>query len=432
MNLSEKKQNNIFIILICLIASTIIFREFSTGLIILFALFNVFFFKKTHFKKRDIVFILIIASPFLLDILFFWNNDSFFLGLKSAEKRFSLILFPIILVGHYKKINLKMLLKCYVLITTILLTILFCRYIILNTNDFLKYANGIDLWEIGYHFANSFGTHAPALNMHVSFAALAALYMLLKDSKHYYFLLYLILFFFVLYINTRIAIVNCIVCSLLILVLEFFKKKKQLKEIFKGILVLGVALFICLSLFTLAFPRVIEKFTTDSFSNMDKIGRIDELEKPETKHGSLVMRLSIWKASLELAKENLWIGYGASDSKRELVNYFEKTNQKHLAKWKFPVHNQYIDFLLKFGIFGSIVVIVFVLFIGYLGLKLESSIIICFFIIFFVSNLTDDFLIRYDGIIFSGFWASIFANQLKFKLIEKNKNSTCSSFNRWC
>jgi hypothetical protein len=48
--------------------------------------------------------------------------------------------------------------------------------------------------------------------------------------------------------------------------------------------------------------------------------------------------------------------------------------------------------------------------IGYVGFDLKNGIIFSFFFLFFTSNLTDDFLLRFDGIVFSGFWFSIFGS----------------------
>jgi hypothetical protein len=45
----------------------------------------------------------------------------------------------------------------------------------------------------------------------------------------------------------------------------------------------------------------------------------------------------------------------------------------------------------------------------YLGIKSKNPLIVAFFFLFFTCNLTDDFLIRFDGIIFSGFWLTIFS-----------------------
>lgn len=420
ISFEENRYNVGYELLIGTIACTMLFREISTLCIIFFVLFNIIFFKKIRISKQVCYLSLLIVLPFILDILFFWNNDNLFLGLKSLEKRITLLLFPLLIIGAPHKINLRKLLKVYVIFTSITLTILFTKYVYYNLDEFTKYIKGIDLWQLGYHFAKSFNSHAPALNMHICFTSLSSLYLFLKKRKYFYLLNYFFLFFCVLYINTRIAIVSCVFLSIFIVLFEFSKKKKHIKKNIKRIIIFTILLIFCTAVFTTIFPKLLEKFTVDSFSNLDKVGKIDELERPETKHGSLVMRLSIWKSALELAKNKSLYGYGASDGKRELVNYFKLTNQNHLAKWKFPVHNQYLDFLLKFGVLGFISVLLYMLNIGFLGFKLQNSLMISFFLLFFIANLTDDFLIRYDGIAFSGFWVSVFSNQFRYFTNEKN------------
>ena len=98
--------------------------------------------------------------------------------------------------------------------------------------------------------------------------------------------------------------------------------------------------------------------------------------------------------------------------KLELVKYFKETNQIFLAKYEFPTHNQFLDYLLKFGILGPIVVVFYIGLIAFLGFKTKNAVIISFFFLFFTSNLTDDFLLRFDGIVFSGLWISIFRQLL--------------------
>lgn len=163
-----------------------------------------------------------------------------------------------------------------------------------------------------------------------------------------------------------------------------------------------------------------EKYTSTTFAYMDKVGKLDEIDHPEyTVFNAFVTRVSVWKSAWELSVKNLPFGVGASDSKPELNKYFAETNQHFLAKYEFPTHNQFLDFLLKFGILGPLVVLLYIFTIGYLGYDLKNAIIFSFFFIFFTSNLTDDFLLRFDGIAFSGFWFSVFGSYwLQNKIIH--------------
>ena len=154
-----------------------------------------------------------------------------------------------------------------------------------------------------------------------------------------------------------------------------------------------------------------EKYSSVTFAYMDKVGKLDEIDHPEIKvFNSLVTRVSIWKSAWELSLQHLPFGVGASDGKPELVKYFKQTHQHFLAKYAFPTHNQFLDFLLKFGVAGPLVVLLYIGAIGYLGIDIKNALIFSFFFLFFTSNLTDDFLLRFDGITFSGFWFSIFGS----------------------
>ncbi|WP_264566077.1 O-antigen ligase family protein [Flavobacterium sp. N3904] len=360
---------------------------------------------------------LCIASPILLELLLFWNNDSFVKGLKAIEKSTSLLLFPLFIIGNYKRINFLKVIQIYIVSTTIILLFFFVRFNIIFRELMNKYSSGIDLWEMGYQFANSVGIHAPALNMHLAFVSVCSLYFVFYSfhqnektiAKMLRIAVLLLSFFFVLFVNTRMALVNVLAGFLVVIFFEI-KTRFNLKRIavisILLILVSGILFF-----FVQKNPYMKEKYSTVTFAYMDKVGKLDEISHPEIKvFNSFVTRLSIWKSAWELSVKSLPFGVGASDGKSELNKYYKETHQKFLAKYEFPTHNLFLDFLLKFGVLGPLVVVLYIFTIGYLGYDLKNAIIISFFLIFFTSNLTDDFLLRFDGIAFSGLWSSIFAS----------------------
>jgi hypothetical protein len=418
MNISEKNFNKIFHIFLCLIAIAMIFRKPCSLLIILFGVFNLIFVRKLKFSKTALILITCIASPILLELLLFWNNDSFSKGLKAIEKSTSLLLFPIFIIGNFQRIKFLILIQIYSIVTTLLMLFFFVRFILVCPELFNKYFNGIDLWEMGYQFADSIGIHAPALNMHLAFVSICALYFvfysfqkndktMLKISQ---LIIFLLSFFFVLLVNTRMALLNVLLGFGLVLFLEI-KSKFNLKKIAITSITVLILLAGILFFFVQKNPYMKEKYSKATFAYMDKVGKLDEIDHPEIKvFNSFVTRLSIWKSAWELSVKNLPFGVGASDGKPELNKFYKETHQNFLAKYEFPTHNQFLDFLLKFGVLGPLVVVLYIFTIGYLGYDLNNAIIISFFLIFFTSNLTDDFLIRFDGIAFSGFWSSIFAS----------------------
>lgn len=418
MSISEKNFDRIFNAFLVILAVTMIFRKPCTLLIIVFAVFNLFFIKKLKYSKQSIILIVLISSPLLLEIIMFWNNDSFAKGLKSLEKYTSLLVFPLFILGNYQRIRFLKILEYYTITTTIVLFFFFCSFIVYYPELIHKYLNGNDLWEMGYVFSNSIGIHAPALNMHLAFVSISALFFVFekfkikgkKMVKMRSIIVFLFSFFFVLFVNTRMALFNVLIGFVLVFFAEIFRNYSVKKVI--GILVVLIAVLgSVLFLFIQNNPYMKEKYSTVTFAYMDKVGKLDEIDHPEAKvFNSLVTRVSIWKSAWELSQKHLAFGVGASDGKPELINYFKQTNQYFLAKYEFPTHNQFLDFLIKFGIIGPIIVLLYIGTIAYLGIDLKNAVIFSFFILFFTSNLTDDFLLRFDGIAFSGLWMAIFGS----------------------
>ncbi|MBC5838494.1 O-antigen ligase family protein [Flavobacterium muglaense] len=427
MKISEKTFNKVLNLLLFIIAITLIFRKLCTIFLIVFVVFNLVFYKKIKITKSQLPLLLIIASPFLMELLFFGRNDSYALGLKSLEKSLSLLFLPVFIIGNYKRIQFVSLLKAYCLGTTIIMLFFFIQFIVVYPEVFAKYLKGIDLWEMGYVFANNMGIHAPALNMHLAFVAFSNFYFLLESSKSNVCIwlklrdlaFFIFSFFFVLFVNTRIALLATL-CGFIIVIYFLISKKFDAKRILVSGLVAFFLAGIVLFLFVQKDPYMKEKYTTQIFSHMDKVGKLDEIDHPEiTVFSALVTRVSIWKSAWELSLKNLPFGVGASDGKIELVKYFKKTNQVFLAKYEFPTHNQFLDFLLKFGVLGPIVVLSYIGFIGYVGVKSKNAVVFSFFFLFFISNLTDDFLLRFDGIVFSGLWICLFT---AYWLQQKNNS----------
>ncbi|MDX6180981.1 O-antigen ligase family protein [Flavobacterium sp. Fl-77] len=395
-----------------------IFRKPCSLLIILFAVFNLIFLKKAKYSKTSLILMGCIASPILLELLLFWNNDSFVKGLKAIEKSTSLIVFPLFIIGNYKRVKFFRIVEIYTLATTFVLLFFFIRFVIVFPELINKYLGGTDLWEMGYKFSDSIGIHAPALNMHLAFVSVCTLYFVFYSFSNREktifkigrIAVFILSFFFVLFVNTRMALVNVLAGFIILLFLDL-KAKINLKKLLLTSLALLFLLGGILFLFIQKNPYMKEKYSTATFAYMDKVGKLDEIDHPEVKvFNSLVTRLSIWKSAWELSLKNLPFGVGASDGKKELVKYYKQTNQQFLAKYKFQTHNQFLDSFLKFGFFGPMIVLLYIFTIGYLGYDLRNAIILSFFLLFFTSNLTDDFLLRFDGIAFSGFWFSIFSS----------------------
>ena len=84
------------------------------------------------------------------------------------------------------------------------------------------------------------------------------------------------------------------------------------------------------------------------------IGKLDQIDQPEEKiYNSLVTRLTVWSVVLDMSTKKPMTGYGYTNCYALLFQKYKDSNQRFLLKYKFKVHNQFLDYLLKFGYTGA-------------------------------------------------------------------------------
>ncbi|PQJ16235.1 hypothetical protein BST99_11335 [Aureicoccus marinus] len=394
----------------------LVYRIPATIGINLLILLTVLNYKRLHFDKRKWKIIMLLAIPFLLDVLFVWNNDSFQEAVVNGEKHLGTLLIPIAILSFPRAINLRRILKVYSLVFTLLLTFCFLIHFFTSVGDFQGYLQGKMVWRMGYEFALSMGLHGPALNLHIAFLCIINMYiwtqqpLRLKEKAFIHSgILFLLAFILLLFVNTRVAVVCGIAGSLVVLFVELNKKLSvnlSIKAFLIGVLVITVLVFG----FVQKFPYLIEKYSQITFHHMDKVGRLDEFKNPEAEvYNSLVTRVSIWKTTYGLGKRKWLVGYGPADARKELITEYERTDQQFLYRNKFPVHNQFLDFFLKFGVIGVLLLLIY--FGSGFWLSFQSRHILCliFVTMFVLANFLEDFLVRFDGIVFNTFWLSLFS-----------------------
>ena len=208
-----------------------------------------------------------------------------------------------------------------------------------------------------------------------------------------------------LIINTRLAICIFAVGSTFYLAYAFSVKRLSAKKI----LFISVFFGIISTVFLLIFPSTLEKFKDKTFNQLDMIGKLDQIEKPEEKiYGSLVTRLTVWSVVLKMSAKKPITGYGYTNCYPLLFQEYNDSSQRFLLKHSYRVHNQFLDYLLKFGLSGIILLLIFFTNKFYVALKIRSAVFLYFCVIFLAANMFDDFLIKYEGIAFSAFWTSLF------------------------
>lgn len=152
------------------------------------------------------------------------------------------------------------------------------------------------------------------------------------------------------------------------------------------------------------------------------IWEIDVYNKGNNPTGnSITQRFEYMKAALGIIKANFWFGVGTGDVKDEFLKQYEQTNSKLSLKKRLRAHNQYITFLLTFGIFGFIIVLIsiFYPFIKHKGYN--NYFLMVFLIIALLSFVNEDTLETQIGVTFFSYFYSLFLFGTKMK-IKRGKN----------
>ncbi len=123
---------------------------------------------------------------------------------------------------------------------------------------------------------------------------------------------------------------------------------------------------------------------------------------------SLIQRIEYWKASIDIITMNFWTGVGTGDIRAEFDSYYLNTNSKLKPENRGISHNQYLNFMVSFGIFGGCWFL-FVLFYP-LSFKIVRTdyYYIIFISIVLISMLTIDTIKNQAGISFFCFFNTLF------------------------
>lgn len=145
------------------------------------------------------------------------------------------------------------------------------------------------------------------------------------------------------------------------------------------------------------------------------IWQIDQYIKTgEASGNSVTQRIEYLKAGFRILSGNLWFGVGTGDLKSSFADEYESMNSKLKPEFRHRAHNQFLTFLIAFGLIGGILVISLLLFPVLLNRRANSFFIWMFSIIAFISMFNEDTLETQAGITFFVFFYSIFVLHKNF------------------
>lgn len=131
---------------------------------------------------------------------------------------------------------------------------------------------------------------------------------------------------------------------------------------------------------------------------------------------SVAQRIAYLNAAKYIFMNNPVIGVGTGDVKYSFDQYYYKTDSKLEKDYRRRAHNQYVTFLITFGILGFILAMIFLIAPVFIEKAWNDYLFIVFFFIAFLSMLNEDTMETQTGVSFFIFFYSLL-------LFGRKKNS---------
>jgi len=130
---------------------------------------------------------------------------------------------------------------------------------------------------------------------------------------------------------------------------------------------------------------------------------------------SLTQRILYLKAAADIISDNLWTGVGTGDVNSAYLEYYEKINSPLEKRWRLRAHNQYLTFILTYGIFGFVWLIFAFTAPVWLERRWSDYFMIMFLLVAFSSMLNEDTLETHTGVTYFAFFYALFLFGVKPK-----------------
>lgn len=341
--LKEYILSNRFDSLLFLYALFLPLRNNISGVVLFILIFSsILDFKNTkNIIKKSIQskFLILFISLFLIHLLGLLYTSNFRYAFKDLDIKLPLLIFPFLLLGRgIDKKTIDFILKGFIIGCLI-------GSIGAFSNAIQLYVQTRDISKMLYE-GMQFIMHSSYFALYLSFS-IAYLFFKL-DAENSLFTkknvaIFSLIFFFIMviiFLNSRAGMIGLGVSFLFFLVYVILEKRLKLFYFLMSI-------FLMTSLFVFT--------TSNQIFNRFKAINNETVSVSTSNINTMDLRMAILTIGFDLFKESPVIGYGTGDIKDVLIEGYKKENFIKGFDRKYNCHNQFLQFLLAFGIIGLLV-----------------------------------------------------------------------------
>lgn len=319
-------------------------------------------------------------------VSFLWTEDTD-RYVKFIERNLSWIIFPIVLSDKSQKTIDLELFKKIIFIGLVLFTLINEMAIIIDFFTTTAHEKTVRLFFSRYYqLGNAIrisGIHYPYLSLYCTIAMVFGLSVLKRANNPFWTATgILLLLFYNFQLGSRLFFVINFLLFFYACAIIFFKGNMYLR-----------VFLICFLAGSFWFAKPILAHSYARF-----VSRLEATFEPRNAPSEFY-RPDRWKICLGLIQDNLLLGVGPADIEKELQIKYKENDFKISVLEKYNTHNQYLDYVLRFGVFGgllliSILALVFVN--TYLNKEYDLTVI---FLVFAIAMMTENYLSVQRGIV---------------------------------
>ncbi|MBB6461532.1 O-antigen ligase family protein [Flammeovirga kamogawensis] len=224
-------------------------------------------------------------------------------------------------------------------------------------------------------------------NIHIPYYALYLIVSLLglyfiKIQSRFLYLYFLFSFTILLFLGSKMGILNLVFISSLYIILE---QRKIVKYVIPLLIIL-----LPLSFFYTPFGK---RFNQEVIKQTDK------------------SRVRNWASGKKTISNSLWLGYGVGNTQEALQKYRPKNSYEY--KERYNSHNQFIAIAVAFGIIGLILYFFMMFYYLYIGYIKNNYFLILFILLFNISSFTENLFDRQKGIVLFSVMVPLLISKMK-------------------
>lgn len=347
--------------------------------------------------------LLINSSLFSLYLFSLTYTANFNIALRKLETGLSILIIPIIFYGFLAEQSFKQSLKTNFFKIFILSSFCFsviCLAFISIDNSTMYYNDWytdkfrsiiIEIPLIGQHpiYASIF------LSLSVIFfVELIKIYSYKIKYRNIYIVFTLTNIVFLLMLASKGVILSLFLVSFI----DAIQNRKNFK-------IVVVIIFITISI--LVFNRRFKEiFIAETYTEINE-------------NFSTSIRIGIYKCALKVISEEPILGYGIGDS-QEALNLCYANESNVLLKNRYNSHNQYLDIIIKTGVFGLIFFIFFIYWNFKKAIENRNGLVVSILGFYFILFFTENILVRQSGVILFFFLITFLNHQPNTIKIKKS------------